>query len=310
MSRRSFLVACLVVHCLSGIAAPATVRADSFVGEDWEFFVGNFQFTLLHELGHAFLAETDIPVLGDEEGAVDELASITLLLAEGDRGTERLLAAADGWLLEWGFELQSGHEPPYWDERPLKIQRFYQIVCMIFGADPGTHPNWRLRLPYERSESCVDDYRRARHNLSRLRAHHQTLAARAAARIDGPRLEVLFEEPTTRQRQRMADALRASQIIEHTVGTFTNLLPLTRDLTIVIANGCEAAAYWREDLKEIIVCYALIEQFMYLARFRHCVNFDTKSAPRPRPPDSASVNQCLMATANEDWLPHWPVPTL
>ena len=60
---------------------------------------------MLHELGHAFLAESKIPLLGSVDNAADEIATIVFTLSDFDdplvNGKKRLLAAADGWLLEW-----------------------------------------------------------------------------------------------------------------------------------------------------------------------------------------------------------------
>lgn len=316
MSRLRFLVPSLFIFCVSSFSAHADFRTERISDYDWEFFAGNLQFTILHELGHAFLGESKIPVLGEEENAADKLAMMALLLSDTinqhTKGTKRLLAAADGWLLEWVLEQQSDFEIPYWDERPLKIQRFYKIVCMIYGSDPEAYAtyNHRLRLPYERSWSCIDDYNRAKKNVNWMREINQLHVPNTSTHADSDGVGVVFETPTTHQRKLIADLLSASRIIEAAASTFTNLFPLQTNVSIVLTNGCDATAYWREDLNEIILCYALVEQFMYLAKFRHCVNYKANTTPRPRPPDNKSVNQCLTTVAQKASLPHWLIPSL
>ena len=315
MSRPRSLISCICILCITTFPTHSKLQIDSVPNPDWEFFLGNLQFTLLHELGHALLAESNIPLLGSVENAADEIATMVFTLSDIDdphaNGKKRLLAAADGWLLEWMLEQQAGSEIPYWDERPLKIQRFYRIVCMIYGSDPNTYAdqNWRLRLPYERSVSCVDDYQRAKTSIIRLKENQKAIAA-TVANVKNERVRLIFEAPTTPQREWIAELLRLSGIVEKTVSTFKKLFPLQSNLNVVVANGCEATAYWKQDLNEIIVCYSLVEQFLYLARFRECVSFRTNSTPIPRPPDPASVNQCLKSRGRDVWMPHWPVPTI
>ena len=64
--------------------------------------------------------------------------------------------------------------------------------------------------------------------------------------------------------------------------TFGNVLYLDSRLLLPLAEidyelmGDEAA-FWREDLDEIIVCYELLDRFAWLARFRTC--FASVEAP-------------------------------
>ena len=314
MPARRFLVSCFLVLSIVNTSAISGISTSTIPGYDWEYFAGNFQFTLLHELGHAFITQSNLPVFGNEEIAADELATAVLLLADPidapqDR-VSRLLAAADGWLLEWALEQQADTEIPYWDNRPLKIQRFYRIVCSIYGSDPETYAryNWHLRLPYERSFSCIDDYRGIVKKVTWLRKNGETPHANAAGRTRRKLVHTIFEAPANSRREHIANLLRDSKIIDKSVTMFTKLFPLPKEVTVVLANGCGAGAYWRDDLDEIILCYELVEQFMYLARFRHCVEHKPSTTPVPRVPDNVRVRRCVDAMADRVWLPHWPVP--
>ena len=44
-----------------------------------EFAIGNVLFVLLHETGHALISDLEIPVLGREEDAADQLATVMAL---------------------------------------------------------------------------------------------------------------------------------------------------------------------------------------------------------------------------------------
>lgn len=295
MPIRRFLIPYIVMLSAVGVFANTQLRADDALVHDRQFFMGNVQFTLLHELAHAFISQSDIPVLGDDEVAADELAIMAFLLSDAVNAHSRLLAAADGWLLEWALEQEAGEEIPYWDDRPLKIQRFYKIVCLIYGSDPDTYAthNRQLRLPYERSWSCIDDYRGTLNNANWVKRNQRSLVTGTVAHKTSARVGVVFEAATTDQREGIATLLRQSQVIETTANSFTKLFPLRKDLNIVLTNGCQATAYFREDLNEIILCYELVERFMYLAQLRHCVGPKERSTPMPRPPDTALVKACI-----------------
>ncbi len=120
-------------------------------------------FTLFHELGHALIDQWKLPVTGREEDAVDEFAAIMLLWAnQGDAalaGAEQFAADAEDW------------DPlPFWDDHGLDMQRFYNVVCLVYGRDPETSANlvgedW---LPKERAELCPAEYAHKSYAWGRL----------------------------------------------------------------------------------------------------------------------------------------------
>ena len=112
-------------------------------------------FVLLHELGHGLIGELDIGVTGGEEDAADDFAA--LLLAE-----QNSKAAQDGALAL----LQLGNlseELVFWDEHSFGEQRFYNILCVIYGSNPNSHSELvPLVLPPPRAQRCPEEYRRKR----------------------------------------------------------------------------------------------------------------------------------------------------
>ncbi|MEK9752119.1 MAG: DUF4344 domain-containing metallopeptidase, partial [Rhodospirillaceae bacterium] len=62
------------------------------------FVTGNVVFTLLHEAGHALIHMLDLPTLGREEDAADNLAALRMIGDPAKGGNEDFIfAAADGW---------------------------------------------------------------------------------------------------------------------------------------------------------------------------------------------------------------------
>jgi hypothetical protein len=116
-------------------------------------------FVFYHELGHALIDMLDLPVTGREEDAVDQLATIVLLEA-GPEGRNAALRGA-----EW-FQFstrRTGSRAPYWDEHSLDQQRYFNILCWVYGSDPTVHQELLGRewgLPPARAERCSGEYDR------------------------------------------------------------------------------------------------------------------------------------------------------
>lgn len=136
-----------------------------------EATIGATLFTFFHELGHALVHELGLPITGKEEDAVDQLATV-VLLAGGDDGALMALDGAESFLLE---AAQDGFEQlPFWDEHSLDEQRFYNIVCLVYGSNPDAHGALVESgdLPEERAERCPDEYKQVEGAWDRLLAPH------------------------------------------------------------------------------------------------------------------------------------------
>jgi len=96
----------------------------SFFGDEDQAFSASV-FVLMHELGHAFVEELSLPVLGIEESYVDGVAAV--LLGESSLSEGSALA---GWFF--------GSQPntPFSDSHRANPQRLGDLVCWGIGADP------------------------------------------------------------------------------------------------------------------------------------------------------------------------------
>lgn len=133
-----------------------------YAGSDSVLAVSVWQttfFVFYHELGHALIDMLDLPVTGREEDAVDQLATI-VLLEVGPEGRDAALRGA-----EW-FQLNArrpGSRAPFWDEHSLDQQRYFNILCWVYGSDPTAHQELLGRewgLPAARAERCPAEYDR------------------------------------------------------------------------------------------------------------------------------------------------------
>lgn len=129
-----------------------------------QFSVGAILFTLMHELGHALIGEMDIPVVGREEDAADEFATMILLDA-GETGHQVLSSTAD-W---FNVLARSQKELAFWDEHSLDQQRLYNVLLLMYGENPqvyGAHVS--LLVPKNRMAKALHEYKVKSHRWQKL----------------------------------------------------------------------------------------------------------------------------------------------
>ena len=133
--------------------------------------VGSLVATFLHELGHALIHQFGLPAVGKEEDAVDQLSTV-VLVASGEVGNQMAYDGAYSWIAEG--EAQGKDTTPFWDEHSLDEQRFYNMMCLIYGSDPDGFSEviTEDELPAERAEQCPDEYKAISTSWNKLLAPH------------------------------------------------------------------------------------------------------------------------------------------
>lgn len=145
----------------------ADAETEEEVAAAGESVAGATLFIFFHEAGHALVDLYDLPITGKEEDAVDQLATLILLEA-GEDGENAALDGASSFITEeageeTGAEGEAGLEDlAFWDEHSLDEQRFYNIVCWIYGKDPAGYAYLveDETLPGDRAASCPGEYER------------------------------------------------------------------------------------------------------------------------------------------------------
>jgi hypothetical protein len=159
-------------------ATPAGVtRMDAIVGPTLEVF--------LHEVGHAVFDYLDVPILGREEDAADQFAAY-LLLQFASTDARRLIAGV-AYSYNIDATVPSLKKNPYADEHGLPAQRFYNVLCMAYGADPKLFGDLVEKgyLPNERAEGCGDEYTQVALAMKKLISPH--IDQRRAKRVKAKR---------------------------------------------------------------------------------------------------------------------------
>jgi hypothetical protein len=122
--------------------------------------IGATMFVFLHELGHCLIDQYELPATGREEDAVDQMATL-ILVAGGKDSTQFALDGAEAWLAIQVMRSAESKEA-FWDEHSLDEQRFYNIMCLIYGSNPSDHKYMvdEGDLPKARAVRCQGEFKR------------------------------------------------------------------------------------------------------------------------------------------------------
>ena len=133
--------------------------------------IGATTFAFFHEVGHGLIDILDIPAVGREEDSVDQLATL-ILIGDGDAGVGLALSGAHWFQLQQ----QSKTETPFYDEHAFDGQRFYNILCMIYGSNPQKYQQFVASgaLPEARAQRCPEEYQKINKSWEKLLQPHLT----------------------------------------------------------------------------------------------------------------------------------------
>ena len=94
-------------------------------------------FVFIHEVGHALVDQLELPVTGLEEDAVDQLA--TVVVADAGEDAANIAVAGASLFGLFGVNREAFEVADFWDEHSLDEQRFFNILCWVYGSDPATY---------------------------------------------------------------------------------------------------------------------------------------------------------------------------
>jgi hypothetical protein len=133
---------------------------DAVVGPTVEVF--------LHEVSHALFDLLKVPILGREEDAADQLAAYNML----QLGKEEARSAIAGVAYMYGREAQGQKLKleTFSDVHGVSAQRFYNLLCLAYGADPMLFADVVQKgyLPKSRAEGCGDEYKQVDYAFKKL----------------------------------------------------------------------------------------------------------------------------------------------
>ncbi len=198
-----------------------------------DYVLDNVLATLYHEFAHAMIDMLELPVLGQEEDAADVLSALMIHKRHPEIDASRI---AENSVLSFAFDADedaaTGRQPSFWDEHGPARQRYYNTICIFYGANPSERSEFvkKLGLPQQRAEYCPGEFDMAERSwepiLERLRS----------ARNDG---EIRFRQDTSSDIGRAA-----ARDLEATIKKLNDDFSLPERLEIVLKRcGGEDRGY-------------------------------------------------------------------
>ncbi|MER2269847.1 DUF4344 domain-containing metallopeptidase [Methylobacterium oxalidis] len=137
-----------------------------------EAIMGPLAQVFLHETGHALFHLLDVPVLGREEDAADQLAALVLLRLEPAQA-RRIINGSAFLFASYGAE-EKPEKEDLADDHGLFQQRLYNLLCLAYGSDERAFRYLvdRGDLPKQRAENCAGEYAQVALAMDRLFRRH------------------------------------------------------------------------------------------------------------------------------------------
>ncbi|MCB9992663.1 MAG: hypothetical protein H6873_03280 [Hyphomicrobiaceae bacterium] len=229
--------------------ADASQLSDEQMAEARQFVVDNALYITMHEAGHMLISELGLPVLGKEEDAVDNLASVIMLESDTDEFDQAIMDAAGGWFL-----MQNGQDitdSDLMDEHSLNDQRAYTIVCMATGAAPDYFAEFadEIEFPAERRDRCADEYQQAADSWEAVLADAELGEGQTPTRFD------ISYDPPSPENEAWAGLLREAQVLETVANLVSTYVKLDDGIRMVATNCGEENAFWSPEDRQLTFCY-------------------------------------------------------
>ena len=223
-----------------------------------EFAVGNILFVLLHEAGHGLISDLGLPVLGREEDAADQFATVTMLEMKTEFTHRTLVNSAKSWLISDRRSREEGEVVTYYDNHGLDLQRAYNIICLMVGSDNDQFQDLanEVNLPDDRQETCVFDYSNAQWSWEQaLKPHRRTPDQ------ERTKYEIIYgkAEGTFDLFEKVA---RVTGIMERAADRLVDLYVWKKPFTIEVLTCGSSGAKWVGADHKITLCYELAEEFV------------------------------------------------
>ena len=137
-------------------------------------FIGPFTDVFLHEMGHLVFNVLKIPLFGREEDAADQFSTYIMLRFEKEEARRLILGSAYQYKGDLLSPTVTMAQQKFADEHGTPAQRFYNLLCMAYGADPKLFSDVIEKnfLPADRAVGCEREYAQISHAFTTLLAPH------------------------------------------------------------------------------------------------------------------------------------------
>src|SRR5262249_24930662 len=132
--------------------------------------LGPFLDVFLHETGHAVFAMLKTPLFGREEDAADQFSTCLMLKFDKDEARRLILGNAYQYKGDLSAPTVTMRQQKFADEHGTAAQRFYNVLCLAYGADPKRFGDFVAKgfLPEDRAVGCEHEYTQVAHAFDKL----------------------------------------------------------------------------------------------------------------------------------------------
>jgi hypothetical protein len=151
---------------------PKTTTTSGLAPED--AMVGQFLYVVAHEFGHAVFSLLEVPSFGNAEDVADQFSAYIMLLLGKDEAPRLIGGAAYSYSAVLDNSNVILPIKAFSDVHGLPQQRFYNLLCMAYGANPEIFKDIvdNKYLPKERAANCPREYQQVRSAFQKLIVPH------------------------------------------------------------------------------------------------------------------------------------------
>ncbi|WP_394689958.1 DUF4344 domain-containing metallopeptidase [Hoeflea sp.] len=246
---------------LAALALSLTASSAARANPDTQYDIAlsNIILIMHHEIGHALIDQFALPVIGQEEDAVDAFATL-MVLETYDEPAPILLDSAAMWFAFDRIFTADGGEHAYYGEHDLDIQRAYRILCIAHGYDPDSYAEEARKraIPDERLESCEYDAELALDSWD-------VLLADALRDSDTPGGKVSVELMPSAEYDDLREELEVTGVLAD-IGEWIDIhYNWPNPLTLEAAECGEVNAFYDPEEVKITMCYEMIDELLVVA---------------------------------------------
>lgn len=226
---------------------------------DLDIALSNIILIMHHEIGHALIDQFALPVIGQEEDAVDAFATLMVLETYEDPAPILLDSAAMWFAFDRIFKADGG-EHAYYGEHDLDIQRAYRILCIAHGYDPDSYAEEARKraIPEERLETCEYDAELALDSWD-------VLLEDALRDSDKPQGMVSVEFVPSREYDDLRLELEDSGVLADIAEWIDIQYSWPNPLTLEAAECGEVNAFYHPEEVKITMCYEMVDELLVVA---------------------------------------------
>jgi hypothetical protein len=153
-------------HAPEEVTAAGVRPIDALIGPVFD--------TCLHEFGHAIFDMLELPVLGREEDAADQVSAYIMLHLGKTEARRMIGGTAFAFKTEALAETSAPKMTRFANAHGTPAQRMYNLMCIAYGADAKLFADVVEKgyLPKDRAEDCEDEYEQVSRAFTKLISPH------------------------------------------------------------------------------------------------------------------------------------------